>query len=115
LRPYVVATLAALAALAGCATEPPVPRVWVARSAGTMQCDARTPDVARLTRELQAAGVEPRQVQCGHDGRTRAMMCGAPDGRIVAFQLRAQDAEAAQRAGFVPVAQMAGAKLGPCP
>lgn len=59
------AALAVLAVLAGCATEPPVPRVWVAKSAGTLQCEAKAPDVARLTRELQAAGVEPRQVQCG--------------------------------------------------
>lgn len=107
--------LALVVALAGCATEPPVPRVWVARSAGTLQCETRAPDVARLTRELQAAGVEPRQVQCGQDGRMRPMMCGAPDGRLVAFLLRAQDVEAAQRAGFAPVANMPGARLSPCP
>lgn len=106
---------AVLAVLAGCATEPPVPRVWVAKSAGTLQCEATAPDVARLTRELQAAGVEPRQQQCGTDGRMRPMMCGAPDGRLVAYLLRAQDVEAARRAGFVPVTQMPSAQLAPCP
>lgn len=43
------------------------------------------------------------------------MMCGVPDGRLVAFLLRAQDVEAAQRAGFVPVANMPGAQFAPCP
>ena len=109
------AAFAVLAMLAGCATEPPVPRAWVAKSAGTLQCETKAPDIARFTRELQAAGVEPQQVQCGHDGRMRPMMCGAPDGKLVAFLLRPQDVQAAQRAGFAPVAQMPLARLSPCP
>jgi hypothetical protein len=107
--------LGAAVVVAGCASEPPAPRAWVTHSAGTLQCGAGAPDIARLTRELQAVGVEPQQVQCGHDGRTRPMMCGAPDGRLVAFLLRARDVQAAQRAGFAPLAQLPSAKLEPCP
>lgn len=106
--------IVALVGVAACAAPPPEP-VWVARSAGTLQCESTTIDAGRFVAELKAAGVVPVAAHgCADDGRMRAQRCGASDGRLVVFPVREADAEAARRAGFVPLAQMPSARRVPC-
>lgn len=113
-------TLLALVLAACAASPPPEPRptagtsVWVAKSAGTLQCDDAGIDVGLRASELRSLGVEPGASACGHDGRMRPAVCGAPDGRIVAFELRAGQLQAAARAGYMPLDAVAAARLGMC-
>lgn len=86
----------------------------VFKSAGGVQCADSGSDLATLTQALEAAGLKVLSASCGTDGRMRAAMCGAPDGRIAIFELSAEDAPAALKLGYAALSNLHDAKLAPC-
>lgn len=115
--------LAALgASLGACAQTPPAPDraeapAWltVARPLGTQQCgDRGTATAELLAASLRTAGVQAQALRCGHDGRMRPQMCGAPDGRLVIADVPAAQQEAAHAQGFLPLSKWPDARSEPC-
>ncbi|NUZ05843.1 hypothetical protein [Piscinibacter koreensis] len=88
--------------------------VAVYKPLGSRQCEVPPPR-ATLERELAAAGVPVLGTACGRDGRMRAALCGAPDGRIVIFEVPTERVAAAAAAGFEPLANLPDATREPCP
>lgn len=108
----------ALAVLsASCVSATPTPMhstVRVLKSTGGVQCADSGSNLATLTQALEAAGLKVLSASCGTDGRMRAAMCGAPDGRIAIFELAAEDAPAAAKLGYAALSNLPDAKLAPC-
>jgi len=88
--------------------------VRVYKSAGSVQCAGGGTDLPTLARQLEDAGLKVRSSACGSDGRMRAAMCGAPDGRIVIFELSSDDAQSSSKLGFAPLSNLPDAKEVPC-
>ena len=86
----------------------------VFKSLGSVQCSRGGADPASLARQLTDAGVAVRNSACGSDGRMRAAMCGANDGRIAIFEVDSADLAAAARLGFAPLANLPEAQVSPC-
>jgi hypothetical protein len=109
-RPVLLASLlAAVAMTTACASE----RLRVYKSAGTRQCEAGAAAAPEaLQQPLEAAGVRVLGRACGSDGRMRPQVCGAPDGRIVIFDIAPADADAAAKSGYAPLP--ADAREMPC-
>lgn len=115
--------LAALGATLGaCAQTPPAAApgpapalLTVARPLGTQQCGDRGVATAELlAASLRAAGVQAQALRCGHDGRMRPQMCGAPDGRLAIVDVPAAQLEMAQGQGFQPLSRWPDARSEPC-
>lgn len=104
--------LAAAALLAGCAIE--APAMVVAQSLGSRQCEGDGRSAAALAQALRAAGVEVRAEGCGHDGRLRPAVCGAPDGRLAVLDIAPGGAERAAALGWRPLAAWPEARRQPC-
>jgi hypothetical protein len=107
--------------LAACAAQPAAapaapaaPAVSVAKSFGGKQCEAGGAGLAALAAQLAQAGVTVQRQACGDDGRLRAAMCGAPDGRIAIFTIPAAQQVLATQAQFVPLAALPDAREQPC-
>jgi hypothetical protein len=104
--------------LAACAAQPAAapaaPAVSVAKSLGGRQCEAGGTSLAALAAQLAQAGVTVRRQACGDDGRMRAAVCGAPDGRIAIFTIPAAQQALATQAQFVPLAALPDAREQPC-
>ncbi|GAB4119440.1 MAG: hypothetical protein Fur0014_20230 [Rubrivivax sp.] len=112
--PMPTRTALLLLALAGCATAA-APPVWVARPLGTLQCEPpgpRTPKV--LAQALRDAGVTVSAEACGHDGRMRPAVCGAPDGRLALAQIPGDQLTRARTLGWVPLSEMPDAQRLAC-
>ena len=112
---WIVVVLALLSA--SCVSATPTPMQSTARvfkSMGGVQCADSGSNLATLTQALEAAGLKVLSASCGTDGRMRAAMCGAPDGRIAIFELAAEDAPAAAKLGYAALSNLPDAKLAPC-
>jgi len=88
--------------------------VRVFKSTGSVQCADTGANLSTLTQALEAAGLKVLSASCGTDGRMRAAMCGAPDGRIAIFELAAEDVAAAVKLGYAALSTLPDAKLAPC-
>jgi hypothetical protein len=88
------------AALAGCGHAAPPATAVVFHSLGSRQCEPGGLSPEELAGRLRDAGVEVRSIACGHDGRMRPAMCGAPDGRVAVFEIAAAQLETALAQGF---------------
>lgn len=86
----------------------------VFKSMGGVQCADSGGNLATHTQALEGAGLKVLSAACGTDGRMRAAMCGAPDGRIAIFELAAEDASAAAKLGYAAFSNLPDAKLAPC-
>lgn len=88
----------------------------VARGLGTQQCGEQGARAAAelLAAPLRAAGIQVQALRCGHDGRMRPQMCGAPDGRLVVVDVPVHQREAARTLGFAPLSQWPDARSLPC-
>lgn len=87
--------------LAACAASAPAgPTVEVTRSLGSVQCTPEPRALARLERQLAAAGVTVIAAREGDDGMMRIALCGSPDGRIGVFTIPADQTARAAAAGF---------------
>lgn len=93
---------------------PPQTTVRVFKSAGSIQCAEGGADLTTLGRQLEDAGLKVLSSACGSDGRMRAAMCGAPDGRIAIFELSSHDAQSSAKLGFAPLSKLPDAKFVPC-
>jgi hypothetical protein len=104
--------------LAACAAQPAAapaaPAVSVAKSLGGKQCEASGTSLAVLAAQLAQAGVTVQRQACGDDGRMRAAVCGAADGRIAIFTIPAAQQALATQAQFVPLAALPDAREQPC-
>lgn len=98
--------------LAACAQPQAAPTVRVAQALGSKQCEAGGRTVADLRAGLERAGVAIVRAACGSDGRVRAQVCGAPDGRLAIFEIPADAGAAAAAAGFPLLPE--GAHETPC-
>jgi hypothetical protein len=107
-----------LPSLAACAAQPAAapaaPAVSVTKSLGGKQCEAGGTSLAVLAAQLAQAGVTVQRQACGDDGRMRAAVCGAPDGRIAIFTIPAAQQALATQAQFVPLAALPDAREQPC-
>lgn len=117
-QPIATAVAIALAlATASCVSANPTAAqttVRVYKSVGSIQCVGGGADLASLARQLQDAGLKVHSSACGSDGRMRAAMCGAPDGRIMIVELSGDDAQASSKLGFAPLSNLPDAKEIPC-
>lgn len=104
----------ALAAAAGAACSTMAAPLAVARSLGTRQCESAGATPQALAQALRDAGLEVRAVACGHDGRMRPAVCGAPDGRLAIVDIPGDQAARAQALGWVPLADLRDAQRQPC-
>jgi hypothetical protein len=106
--------LAALAAAASACASGPAAQLSVYKPIGSRQCEGGGTTPESMARELATAGVKVIAATCGSDGRMHAAMCGAPDGRLAIFEIDAEHAAAAAKAGFQPLASMPSAQCQPC-
>lgn len=118
MRPALMSALLTLSVLPGCAaTAPsatPAPLLPMARPLGTLQCQPGGPTPEALAAALREAGVPVTQVACGHDGRMRPAVCGAPDGRLAIVDIPAEHQARAEALGWRPLAAMPDASRQPC-
>lgn len=119
MHPHPLTNAIALVALttAACAGQNPLAAqttVRVFKSAGSVQCANGGADLAAFVRQLEDAGLKVRSAVCGTDGRMRAAMCGAADGRILIFELASEDAQSSASLGFAPLSKLPDAKEAPC-
>jgi hypothetical protein len=124
-RPHAIAralvlTLAALGtACAGVAAPPaptlPGPTLPVAAALGSRQCEGGGTAPAAWAQRLREAGVTVSAVGCGHDGRMRPAVCGAPDGQLMVLEIDSTQLPAARALGFRPLSEWPGATRRPCP
>ena len=88
--------------------------VRVFKSTGSVQCAEGGTDLSTFARQLEAAGLKVISSACGSDGRMRAAMCGAPDGRVAIFELSNADAQSSSKLGFAPLSKLPDAQVVPC-
>ena len=88
--------------------------VRVFKSTGSVQCAEGGTDLSTFARQLEQAGLKVLSSACGSDGRMRAAMCGAPDGRVAIFELSSADAQASSQLGFAPLSKLPDAQAVPC-
>lgn len=75
--------------------------VVVVKGRGSLQCvpgSGVAPE--HMQKELLDAGIAVRRFACGHDGRMRAAVCEAGDGRLNLFEIAAGDLERARALGY---------------
>jgi hypothetical protein len=78
--------------------------VQVYRDDGSLQCEPGSgPPPAAMAERLGSAGITVHGSGTGHDGLSRAAVCGAPTGRINVFDIDAADLDAALGLGFRPL------------
>ena len=88
--------------------------VRVFKSTGSVQCAEGGTDLSTFARQLEQAGLKVLSSACGSDGRMRAAMCGAADGRVAIFELSSADAQASSLLGFAPLSKLPDAQVVPC-
>lgn len=111
-----------LLTLAACQTGTPVASSEPASTrssalykyAGSKQCFGGGTTLQALQRELAGKGIRVLASSCGTDGRVYAATCGAPDGRIIIFEVPANQAAVAQSLGFAPLATLPEASRVAC-
>jgi len=108
-----IALVALAAAAAACASAPSA-QLSVAKPIGSRQCEGGGTTPEAMARELAAAGIKVLATACGTDGRMHAAMCGAADGKLAIFEIEADHAAAAAKAGFQPLASMPSAQRLAC-
>ena len=109
--------VSAILALASCVSASPTPSqttVRVFKSTGSVQCAEGGTDLSTFARQLEQAGLKVLSSACGSDGRMRAAMCGAADGRVAIFELSSADAQASSQLGFAPLSKLPDAQVVPC-
>lgn len=115
MRRHLLAALLPLGLLPGCAsTAAPGETLVMARPLGTLQCEPDGPTAASLASALREAGVTVRAVGCGHDGRMRPAVCGAPDGRLAVAEIPAGQQARAAALGWQPLSTWPEAQRQPC-
>ena len=118
MRPALMSTLLSLSVLPGCAATATSGAsgalLPMARPLGTQQCQAGGPTPDALAAALREAGIPVAQVACGHDGRIRPAVCGAPDGRLAIVDIPAELQARAEALGWRPLASMPDASRQPC-
>lgn len=68
---------------------------------GSRQCEKGSgTELAVMSEQLQAAGVDVLKARQGADGRMHPMVCGAGTGRINIFEINQQNVETAESLGF---------------
>ncbi|MFO1274135.1 MAG: hypothetical protein U1F50_21100 [Rubrivivax sp.] len=102
-----------LAATAACASAPPAP-LAVFKYTGSRQCEGGGTPPERMRADLEAAGIQVLATACATDGRMRVAMCGAGDGRLVILEIAPEQAEAAAKLGFEPLAKLPSAQRAEC-
>jgi len=76
-------------------------RTEVYKHDGTLQCDqGREITLSEMARQLRRAGIGILTSRKGHDGRYRAMMCGASTGDINIYKIKEEDLGRARETGF---------------
>lgn len=88
--------------------------VAMAHPLGTRQCESAGPTPESVANALRDAGIGMTTFDCGHDGRMRPAVCGAPDGRLVVVDVPVAQQERAESLGWRPLASMPGAQRQPC-
>lgn len=115
-------TLISIAALGAACTTVAAPvhasagvAVPVAQSLGTRQCESGGRTLQALAQSLRDAGVNVLAQACGHDGRMRPAVCGAPDGMLGIIEIPADQLAKARSMGFVTLASLPDARRQDCP
>lgn len=93
----------------------PAAMLEVYRNTGARQCEGGGRTLAELQGELESAGIKVLEAACGSDGRMYASVCGGADGAIGIFRIKAEQTEAAAKAGFAALATLPDAQRVPCP
>ena len=108
--------LAAVTTVAACAQAPGADGSTVSlfKSLGGRQCESPGPSPDALVAPLRDAKIELKSMRCGSDGRMRAQVCGAGDGRIVIVEIPAAQQDAARSLGWAPLAVRPDASAGAC-
>lgn len=88
--------------------------VPMARLLGTRQCESGGPTPESVANTLRDASIGMTTFDCGHDGRMRPAVCGAPDGRLVVVDVPVAQQERAEALGWRPLASMPGAQRQAC-
>ena len=111
-----VAIALALASASCVNANPTSPQtsVRVFKTTGSVQCAEVGSDLATFARQLEEAGLKVISSACGSDGRMRAAMCGAPDGRLAIFEVSSADAQLSAKLGFSPLSKLPDAQVVPC-
>ena len=109
-----LATVAAACAQTPTLSAAPEATVSLFKSLGGRQCESAGQSAEDASASLRAARIQLLGLQCGHDGRMRAQVCGASDGRIVIVDVPASQTEAAQALGFAPLSLRPDAVRAPC-
>lgn len=98
--------------LGGCASA--AAPVAMARPLGTRQCERGGPTAESLAQALRDAGLTVGTVACGHDGRMRPQVCGAPDGRLAIVEVPADQQARAEALGWRPLSALPDAVRAAC-
>lgn len=109
---HVAALLLSVGLMAGCTTA--AAPLAMARALGTIQCETGGPTAESLAQALRDAGIPVAAVGCGHDGRMRPAVCGAPDGRLAIVEIPADRRTQAEALGWRPLSDLPDASRQPC-
>lgn len=114
LLPLVLAAGCASAADGSPAAAAAGPLVTVVRPLGTRQCEAGGATSEALAQTLRDAGVTVSALACGHDGRMRPAVCGAPDGRLAVADIPQAQQARAEALGWQAMSTLPGAQRQAC-
>lgn len=87
----------------------------VYKYAGSTQCNTgKGLTLEEMKRQLVSAHINVLTAACGNDGKMRATMCGAPDGKIGIFEIPTDQFDVALKIGFLSIDQLTDAVKVPC-
>lgn len=98
---------------AACATV--AAPVTVAQSLGNRQCEAGGRTLQSVAQSVRDAGIPVLAQACGHDGRMRPAVCGAPDGALAILDIPSDRLTQARSLGFVTLDSLPDARRQACP
>lgn len=113
-RSILIMTTIVLSGCVGGSGDSPEARLEVYKSAGSTQCAGDGIPLSVMARQLTDAGIHVFISDCGRDGSVYPAMCGAADGRIGIFEIRAAQLQAATTLGFSPLRDLPDAGKAAC-
>lgn len=114
MNPFARLTLITLTAFGTACTTVAAP-VTVAQSLGNRQCEAGGRTLQSVAQSVRDAGITVLAQACGHDGRMRPAVCGAPDGVLALLDIPSDQLAKARSLGFVTLESLPDARRQDCP